>query len=268
MIASTEASAGLPDLQPHLPDGGHACRCAGRGSHGKALVATGSPVAPVQYDGTTHTIGQANKRAGVPRNRTRRHRGRRSGASPRNMLDASAKAAARQADPTSPGGGVAARCDESARGISGGRRGGLPRRRRRRGLPPRGTTNVVGKRSSTPCGRPKYAAEENPVTALRSRRDLPDLHDGSTARRLSMRENVSIRGVVRPTRDFWPRDLQQPRWGKCWCLDGVCYQLRGDGSAAVADLDETDPVRCGGPGFTPTTPSQYQNRATVPGSRR
>jgi malate dehydrogenase (oxaloacetate-decarboxylating) len=29
-------------------------------SNGKALVATGSPVAPVQYDGTTYTIGQAN----------------------------------------------------------------------------------------------------------------------------------------------------------------------------------------------------------------
>ncbi|WP_176357939.1 NAD-dependent malic enzyme [Mycobacterium persicum] len=29
-------------------------------SNGKALVATGTPVAPVEYDGTTYTIGQAN----------------------------------------------------------------------------------------------------------------------------------------------------------------------------------------------------------------
>jgi malate dehydrogenase (oxaloacetate-decarboxylating) len=29
-------------------------------SHGKALITTGTPVAPVDYDGTTYTIGQAN----------------------------------------------------------------------------------------------------------------------------------------------------------------------------------------------------------------
>jgi malate dehydrogenase (oxaloacetate-decarboxylating) len=29
-------------------------------SHGKALITTGSPVAPTEYDGTTYTIGQAN----------------------------------------------------------------------------------------------------------------------------------------------------------------------------------------------------------------
>ncbi len=29
-------------------------------SHGKALLATGTPVSPVEYDGTTHTIAQAN----------------------------------------------------------------------------------------------------------------------------------------------------------------------------------------------------------------
>jgi malate dehydrogenase (oxaloacetate-decarboxylating) len=29
-------------------------------SHGKALVATGTPAAPVEYDGVTHTIGQSN----------------------------------------------------------------------------------------------------------------------------------------------------------------------------------------------------------------
>ena len=74
-------------------------------SNGKALVATGSPVAPVQYDGTTYTIGQANNAlvfpgiglgvivAGAQR-------------VTQNMLDASAKAIARQADPTSPGAGL------------------------------------------------------------------------------------------------------------------------------------------------------------------
>jgi malate dehydrogenase (oxaloacetate-decarboxylating) len=29
-------------------------------SHGKALITTGTPVAPVDYNGTTYTIGQAN----------------------------------------------------------------------------------------------------------------------------------------------------------------------------------------------------------------
>ena len=74
-------------------------------SNGKALVATGSPVAPVQYDGTAYTIGQANNAlvfpgiglgvivAGAQR-------------VTQNMLDASAKAVARQADPTSPGAGL------------------------------------------------------------------------------------------------------------------------------------------------------------------
>jgi malate dehydrogenase (oxaloacetate-decarboxylating) len=74
-------------------------------SDGKALVATGSPVAPVQHDGTTYTIGQANNALVFPgiglgtivagaRRVTN------------NMLDASAKAVARQADPTTPGAGL------------------------------------------------------------------------------------------------------------------------------------------------------------------
>jgi malate dehydrogenase (oxaloacetate-decarboxylating) len=74
-------------------------------SHGKALVATGSPVAPVQYDGTIHTIGQANNALvfpgiglGVIVAGARRVT--------QSMLDASAKAVARHADPTSPGAGL------------------------------------------------------------------------------------------------------------------------------------------------------------------
>jgi malate dehydrogenase (oxaloacetate-decarboxylating) len=74
-------------------------------SHGKALVATGSPVAPVDYNGTTYTIGQANNVlvfpgiglgvivAGAQRVTNR-------------MLDAAAKAVARHADPTAPGAGL------------------------------------------------------------------------------------------------------------------------------------------------------------------
>jgi malate dehydrogenase (oxaloacetate-decarboxylating) len=71
-------------------------------SDGKALVATGSPIAPVQYDGTTYTIGQANNVlvfpgiglgtvvAGAQR-------------VTKGMLDAAARAVARRADPTAPG---------------------------------------------------------------------------------------------------------------------------------------------------------------------
>jgi malate dehydrogenase (oxaloacetate-decarboxylating) len=71
-------------------------------SNGKALVATGSPVAPVEYEGTTYTIGQANNVLVFPgiglgiivagaRHLTQ------------TMLLASAKAVARQANPTAAG---------------------------------------------------------------------------------------------------------------------------------------------------------------------
>jgi malate dehydrogenase (oxaloacetate-decarboxylating) len=71
-------------------------------SDGKALVATGSPVAPVEYNGTSYTIGQANNVLVFPgiglgtvvaggRRVTKR------------MLDAAAKTVARHADPTTPG---------------------------------------------------------------------------------------------------------------------------------------------------------------------
>jgi malate dehydrogenase (oxaloacetate-decarboxylating) len=68
-------------------------------SEGKALVATGSPTAPVDYGGITYAIGQANNALVFPgiglgvivagaRRVTKR------------MLDAAARAVAQQADPT------------------------------------------------------------------------------------------------------------------------------------------------------------------------
>jgi malate dehydrogenase (oxaloacetate-decarboxylating) len=71
-------------------------------SDGKALVATGSPIYPVQYHDTTYTIGQANNALVFP--------GIGLGAIvagaervTKGMLDAAAKAVARQANPTAPG---------------------------------------------------------------------------------------------------------------------------------------------------------------------
>ncbi|MHA7649351.1 NAD-dependent malic enzyme [Mycobacterium sp. ML4] len=71
-------------------------------SDGKALVATGSPIAPVVHDGTTYTIGQANNvlvfpgiGLGIIVAGARR-------LTP-SMLHASAKAVAQQADPVAVG---------------------------------------------------------------------------------------------------------------------------------------------------------------------
>jgi malate dehydrogenase (oxaloacetate-decarboxylating) len=71
-------------------------------SKGKALVATGSPVAPVQLDGVTYTIGQANNALVFPgiglgvivAGATR---------VTKNMLDAAAKSVAARANPTGRG---------------------------------------------------------------------------------------------------------------------------------------------------------------------
>ena len=74
-------------------------------SKDKALVATGSPVAPIEHDGTIYTVGQANNVlvfpgiglgvivAGAKR-------------VTKGMLDAAAKAVARQAEPTQQGASV------------------------------------------------------------------------------------------------------------------------------------------------------------------
>jgi malate dehydrogenase (oxaloacetate-decarboxylating) len=74
-------------------------------SDGKALVATGSPTPPVDYGGTTYTIGQANNALvfpgiglGVMVAGARRVT--------KKMLDAAAKAVAEQADPTRLGAGL------------------------------------------------------------------------------------------------------------------------------------------------------------------
>jgi malate dehydrogenase (oxaloacetate-decarboxylating) len=71
-------------------------------SSGRALITTGSPVAPVEYNGTTYTIGQANNvlvfpgiGLGIIVARAR--------LVTLGMLHAAAKAVAQQANPTNPG---------------------------------------------------------------------------------------------------------------------------------------------------------------------
>jgi malate dehydrogenase (oxaloacetate-decarboxylating) len=71
-------------------------------SDGRALITTGTPVAPVEYNGTTYTVGQANNvlvfpgiGLGIIVSRARL-------VTP-GMLQAAAKAVAQQASPTKPG---------------------------------------------------------------------------------------------------------------------------------------------------------------------
>ncbi len=73
-----------------------------RWSDGRALITTGTPVAPIEYDGTTYTIGQANNvlvfpgiGLGIIVARAR--------LVTQGMLQAAAKAVVRQANPTNPG---------------------------------------------------------------------------------------------------------------------------------------------------------------------
>lgn len=67
-------------------------------SHGKALITTGTPVAPVDYDGVTYTIGQANNVLAFPGIGLGIIVARASTVTP-GMLQAAAKAIVRQAAP-------------------------------------------------------------------------------------------------------------------------------------------------------------------------
>jgi malate dehydrogenase (oxaloacetate-decarboxylating) len=74
-------------------------------SDGKALVATGSPIPPVEHNGTTYRIGQANNVLVFPGiGRGTIIAGARRVT--KNMLDAAAKAVASKSDPTGPGGAL------------------------------------------------------------------------------------------------------------------------------------------------------------------
>lgn len=73
-----------------------------RWSEGKALITTGTPVAPVEYDGTTYTIGQANNVLVFPGIGLGIIVARARLVTP-GMLQAAARAIVRQANPTSPG---------------------------------------------------------------------------------------------------------------------------------------------------------------------
>ncbi len=71
-------------------------------SNGKALITTGTPVAPIEYDGTAYTIGQANNVLVFPGIGLGIIVARASTVTP-GMLQAAANAVVRQASPTSPG---------------------------------------------------------------------------------------------------------------------------------------------------------------------
>lgn len=73
-----------------------------RWSEGKALITTGTPVAPVEYDGTTYTIGQANNVLVFPGIGLGIIVARARLVTP-GMLQAAARAIVRQANPSSPG---------------------------------------------------------------------------------------------------------------------------------------------------------------------
>lgn len=118
-------------------------------SNGKALLATGSPVAPVEYGETTYTIGQANNVLVFPGIGLSVIVARAKQLTP-NMLHAAANAIARQANPTNPG----IPCCRTSRTYARSR-WRLPRRC----ITPRSTTKwppepmtTCARPSSTPCG--------------------------------------------------------------------------------------------------------------------
>jgi malate dehydrogenase (oxaloacetate-decarboxylating) len=71
-------------------------------SHGRALITTGTPVAPLEYDGTTYTIGQANNVLVFPGIGLGIIVARARLVTP-GMLQAAARAVVHQANPTNPG---------------------------------------------------------------------------------------------------------------------------------------------------------------------
>jgi malate dehydrogenase (oxaloacetate-decarboxylating) len=71
-------------------------------SHGRALITTGTPVAPLEYNGTTYTIGQANNVLVFPGIGLGIIVARATVVTP-GMLQAAARAVVHQANPTNPG---------------------------------------------------------------------------------------------------------------------------------------------------------------------
>jgi malate dehydrogenase (oxaloacetate-decarboxylating) len=120
-------------------------------SHGSALVATGCSIAPVEYDGTSYAIGQANNLLVFPgiglgvivAGAWRITKG---------MLDAAAKALAREADPTTSGAGLCQTWKTCGPYRRWSPRRSMPRPSRTVWLPKTSTT--LPKSSSTPCGCP------------------------------------------------------------------------------------------------------------------
>ena len=74
-------------------------------SNGRALITTGTPVAPVEYNGTTYTIGQANNVLVFPGIGLGIIVARARLVTP-GMLQAAARAVVHQASPTNPGGSL------------------------------------------------------------------------------------------------------------------------------------------------------------------